>query len=62
MSHCRVIVSDFYNKKKILDLGNKHNLIYMIDYHIVKDGCVDIYDMNGNRREGKINLLIELSE
>jgi len=64
MKNLKVIMSAYYNKKKIADLANKHDLTYMIDYWIETSSHSTVYikDINGARMEKKINFLIDLNE
>ena len=60
----KVIVSSFYTRKKIADLANTHDLTYMVDYFVETKShtTVYIYDIDGIRKEKKINFLIDLNE
>jgi hypothetical protein len=64
MRNIRVIVSVWYNRKRIEDLARKYDLIYMVDYFVESryNTAVYIRDIDGVRKEKKINFLIDLNE
>lgn len=64
MRNIKVIVSVYYHRKKIEELAKKHDLTYMIDYFVETrhNTVVHIKDIDGVRKEKKINFLIDLNE